>query len=335
MFFLPGQDRQGKAPGFGDVSSAMKAWGELMARPWPYGFGLPDAKSETPANAMIEAIVTAQQNALQLWLSAFGVSVEELGKPTRVPVMALPKPEPKAKTTQDVAATAVPVAKSAAEAAAKTVTVVSTPAPAEPKRVPKPATKVEVKAESTPPVKAPAKVAPAPKTEPAAPSAVVAVATAPAEPMPAPKVEAKAAPASPVKATPKASPVPKAEPVLPPAAVEAKLPVATVAPKPTTKMKPAPEPQIDPAGLFDDNAVTKTQPKMLTAPEGTADDLIKIKGIGPKLQKLLNDVGIWHYGQIAQWTPGEIAWINAKIDFKGRVQRERWVVQARELAGKS
>ena len=74
-------------------------------------------------------------------------------------------------------------------------------------------------------------------------------------------------------------------------------------------------------------------PPLLDAPEGKGDDFAVIKGIGPKLSKLLNELGVHHYRQIALWTPEEIAWINDKLDFKGRVQRERWVQQARSLAG--
>jgi predicted flap endonuclease-1-like 5' DNA nuclease len=107
---------------------------------------------------------------------------------------------------------------------------------------------------------------------------------------------------------------------------------ATPQSRPEAAPAPTPPPDIDPAGLFDDALVTKTAPPTLAAPVGEPDDLQAIKGIGPRLKQLLNDIGIYHYRQIAAWTPGEIAWMNAKIDFKGRVQRERWVAQARALA---
>ncbi len=90
---------------------------------------------------------------------------------------------------------------------------------------------------------------------------------------------------------------------------------------------------IDPAGNFDDAKVTKVEPLYLAKPDGKADDLKKIKGIGATLERLLNDLGLWHYRQIAALTPGEIAWVNSKIDFKGRVQRDQWVSQARALIG--
>jgi predicted flap endonuclease-1-like 5' DNA nuclease len=61
------------------------------------------------------------------------------------------------------------------------------------------------------------------------------------------------------------------------------------------------------------------------------DDLILIKGIGPKLNKLLNQIGIYTFAQIAAWTEAEVAWVNEKIDFPGRIQREEWISQARAL----
>jgi predicted flap endonuclease-1-like 5' DNA nuclease len=72
-------------------------------------------------------------------------------------------------------------------------------------------------------------------------------------------------------------------------------------------------------------------PPLFDAPRGAPDDLLLIKGVGPKLRQLLNSLGIWHYSQIVSWTPSEVAWVNAKIDFKGRIQREGWQAQAAEL----
>jgi predicted flap endonuclease-1-like 5' DNA nuclease len=72
-------------------------------------------------------------------------------------------------------------------------------------------------------------------------------------------------------------------------------------------------------------------PALYAEPDGKPDDLLAIKGIGPKLNQLLNSLGVWHYRQIVGWTPAEVAWVNAKIDFKGRIQRERWQAQAAAL----
>ncbi|MBT8457327.1 MAG: NADH-quinone oxidoreductase subunit NuoE [Rhodobacteraceae bacterium] len=70
-----------------------------------------------------------------------------------------------------------------------------------------------------------------------------------------------------------------------------------------------------------------------TAREGGADDLKKIKGVGPKLEKLLNSLGFYHFDQIAGWTESEVAWVDENLEgFKGRVSRDEWVAQAKILA---
>jgi predicted flap endonuclease-1-like 5' DNA nuclease len=77
-----------------------------------------------------------------------------------------------------------------------------------------------------------------------------------------------------------------------------------------------------------------TKPVTLAAPrEGGADDLKLISGIGPKLEKLCNELGFWHFDQIANWTPEELAWVDHNLEgFKGRIQRDNWIEQARALA---
>ena len=80
-------------------------------------------------------------------------------------------------------------------------------------------------------------------------------------------------------------------------------------------------------------AVAEAEPETLSAPcGGVADDLKKIGGVGPKLEATLNDLGFWHYDQIAAWGPAEIAWVDARLKFKGRIERDDWVAQARSLA---
>ena len=65
---------------------------------------------------------------------------------------------------------------------------------------------------------------------------------------------------------------------------------------------------------------------------GKADNLTRIKGIGTKINGILNDLGIYHFTQIAAWTAKEVAEVDAKIKFKGRIEREKWVEQAKVLA---
>ncbi len=66
---------------------------------------------------------------------------------------------------------------------------------------------------------------------------------------------------------------------------------------------------------------------------GKADDLKRVKGIGPKLELLCHSLGFYHFDQIANWTAAEIAWVDDNLEgFKGRVTRDGWVAQARDLA---
>jgi len=76
-----------------------------------------------------------------------------------------------------------------------------------------------------------------------------------------------------------------------------------------------------------------TRPQGIAAPErGHADDLKLIKGIGPKNEKISNALGIYHFRQIANWTPEEAIWVGHHIAFPGRIEREHWIPQAKLLA---
>lgn len=69
------------------------------------------------------------------------------------------------------------------------------------------------------------------------------------------------------------------------------------------------------------------------ARNGGADDLKMMKGVGPKLGIMLNELGFYHFDQIAGWSAAEVAWVNDNLtEFKGRVSRDNWVEQARKLA---
>lgn len=70
-----------------------------------------------------------------------------------------------------------------------------------------------------------------------------------------------------------------------------------------------------------------------TARGGKPDDLKMIKGVGPKLESALNSIGVFHFDQIASWSPAEVAWADQNlVGFKGRVSRDDWVDQAKALA---
>lgn len=74
------------------------------------------------------------------------------------------------------------------------------------------------------------------------------------------------------------------------------------------------------------------QPKSMPKPK-KADDLKAISGVGPKLEKVLNGLGVWTYAQIAAWTREEIAWVDDYLSFRGRIGRDDWIDQAARLAG--
>jgi len=147
--------------------------------------------------------------------------------------------------------------------------------------------------------------------EPVAPSDSDPV--VPAEPAPAvAPTEAGADPAAAPVADPAEVPEPRG-------AEEEVAPVASSAPAPVDEEDTAPSPG--------------GKPESLSAPRGgEADDLKRIKGVGPKLEQMLNSMGFWHFDQIASWSEAEVAWIDANLEgFNGRVSRDEWVAQAQTL----
>jgi predicted flap endonuclease-1-like 5' DNA nuclease len=74
-------------------------------------------------------------------------------------------------------------------------------------------------------------------------------------------------------------------------------------------------------------------PPGIAAPRnGSADDLKLIKGIGRKNEGICNDLGVYHFDQIADWTAAEAIWVGHRLAFPGRVEREHWIDQAKLLA---
>ena len=64
-----------------------------------------------------------------------------------------------------------------------------------------------------------------------------------------------------------------------------------------------------------------------------ADDLKEISGVGPELESKLNGFGVYRFAQIADWNADQIAAFDDLLDFKGRIERDEWLKQAKELAG--
>ncbi len=66
---------------------------------------------------------------------------------------------------------------------------------------------------------------------------------------------------------------------------------------------------------------------------GGADDLKMIKGVGPKMETMLNTMGVYHFDQVSNWRTAEVKWVDENLEgFKGRVSRDGWVKQAKTLA---
>ena len=71
--------------------------------------------------------------------------------------------------------------------------------------------------------------------------------------------------------------------------------------------------------------------ELLSAPRGAPDDMSKLNGGSPQLAQKLNDAGIFHFWQLAAMTPEDAATIDRDLKLNGRLDREGWIVQAREL----
>ncbi|AZL61013.1 NADH:ubiquinone oxidoreductase [Tabrizicola piscis] len=70
--------------------------------------------------------------------------------------------------------------------------------------------------------------------------------------------------------------------------------------------------------------------RLKAARAGVADDLKEIEGIGPAMEKLVNELGFYHFDQIASWSDADVALVDAEMKgFKGRITRDKWVAQAK------
>lgn len=117
------------------------------------------------------------------------------------------------------------------------------------------------------------------------------------------KAESKPAPA----ADSKADPAPKAKPAAP-------KPAAKAAAEPVSTGKP-----VRPKGLP-------------SARDGKPDKLQMISGVGPKLEKTLHGLGYFHFDQIAAWGKDQVDWVDDHLRYKGRIERDEWIAQAKLLA---
>jgi NADH-quinone oxidoreductase subunit E len=75
----------------------------------------------------------------------------------------------------------------------------------------------------------------------------------------------------------------------------------------------------------------KNRPKGIGKP-AAADDLKLISGVGPKIEGILNELGIYTFAQVASWKKAEREWVDGYLNFKGRIERDDWINQAKALA---
>lgn len=158
-------------------------------------------------------------------------------------------------------------------------------------------------------------------------------------PKPAAKAKAQPKPAQKTTAAPKAD-IPKAPAAKSPAAkavaAETDAPKAVVAK--TTASKNAATATSAPKTAAPKAPVKVAKPKndlaslLLSKPQGAADDLKKISGVGPKLENTLNQIGVFHFAQIARLSEKAITELDDKLAFKGRIARDKWVEQAAALS---
>jgi predicted flap endonuclease-1-like 5' DNA nuclease len=146
--------------------------------------------------------------------------------------------------------------------------------------------------------------------------------------------------ASSTPAPPVSQPLPEPQPAA----------VAQPAPDPAAAPEPVPTPaaaftaQVEPAPARDSAPTVRDVSHLRSVrseallgqeaprPSGTVDDLKRIRGVGVLIEKKLNSLGITSYEQVANWTGADIERVSQILDFKGRIERENWIEQARILA---
>ena len=151
-----------------------------------------------------------------------------------------------------------------------------------------------------------------------APSALMAT-SAPANTTPAKTTPAKTGPAKsgPAKTTSKK-----------PAAAK-----ATAAPKASASQASAPKPPASKTSAAPKSAAPAAKKAATTkAAVDKASNLRRLIGIGPDNERLLNGLGVMTYAQIAAWTAADVKRIEETLNFDGRIERERWIEQAKLLA---
>ncbi len=137
----------------------------------------------------------------------------------------------------------------------------------------------------------------------------------------------RAAPATPKPVAPPERQVAPAKQQVAPAKQEAPAPIKALA----SLVASAPRAEPEPAAPGKKKHPGKRPESLAKARDGGPDDLTRIKGVGPKSVEKLHALGVYHFDQIAAWTLDEAKWIGAELSVPGKVERGKWILQAREL----
>jgi small subunit ribosomal protein S2 len=154
--------------------------------------------------------------------------------------------------------------------------------------------------------------------EPVAPEAIVEV---PVAPEPAAEVSVAPEPAAGVSVAPE----PVAEVSVAPESVAEVSVAEVIAEEPVIEATPDAQVEVPVSEATEEGP-------LFTTPDGEADDLKKISGVGPVLETKLHKLGITKFSQIENLTAEEIEKVDARLNFKGRIERDGWLAQAKELS---
>ena len=295
----------------------------------------PPKRRPDPRPTPIETIERQPPHATADAASRFEEALTTAPKvaPAPATVAAPPQPKPAAPAAPIAPATAAPVVRPAAPAPIVPAAATTTPAATVPPVVAKPVAPTPVPSPVPSAVKPAAPVVPAAAPTPAAPvvNRVPPAVTSPASPpTPAPAPVA-ASPASPAAVDPKAV----AGAFAGAGAAAALAQAAAAALTTSARQTPAAPAASQAAPLVLPSASSGGGPSAVAAPRAAApmpDDLTRIRGIDPALEKSLGRLGITRYRDIAAWLPDDVGRISKALNFHGRIEQENWIEQAQILA---
>ncbi|MBP1844395.1 NADH-quinone oxidoreductase subunit E [Rhizobium petrolearium] len=140
-----------------------------------------------------------------------------------------------------------------------------------------------------------------------------------------------AAPVPPAEAARPKDTAPETDPKLKTPATAPKAAAANVKAAEAQPLKSEAAPKAAAAKAEKPSLEDKNRPKGIDRP-AEPDDLKMISGVGPKIEGILHELGIYTFAQVAAWKKAEREWVDGYLNFKGRIERDDWVKQAKALA---